>query len=861
MQRKLSAIFLILAIVGAGVAGWFAIVEWQQVPKIGVPQWAGGLVEEHVPYLYGILGAFILGYLLSFDARRSKRPFELVLPAAFAGGCVAGIVAREAISAYDMTGTIFTENPLQGVLIYTILLFVATGVLAVCLVILFEALNRTIWSTLAVGFDKKEMPNLALSANRVSLLFRPGQEGMLRSVALARFRKGVRGEVVATLQSLYDTGERDADLLEALTKAAYESNDRPRYLIHLRELHEKHPDESEISAALLEELIDQQKHSEALALMEKAGVPQTEEALDRHASLLLAEGQVERAVAVAKELGEVEGIPFRRSQKILRDILSRISEFVPALNILATHAERMGLREPRMRWLEKSLQANPRQPEIRAQLMAIFRDAGQTTKLEPLFEAAVYENPRDRDLLFEFINVLHQNEKSADALERLQAFNQRSDATAASFTLEAQIRFDKQQYDEAKEIAQNALKKHPTEDQQKRLNTILHKIEQAVLTVEVSAALDEARANLDDLPIQLNAIQRLIDGGHAEKVVRMTDDTLTRHPEARESIVERLQAFAQKPDVPFSILNLLADQYSLQNKLDQSLEIVQAMTNRSIDKVSTVRDASQKILRRSPHHLPTLRFMGDTYLAHGRFTDMIHSYSLYLAHGGDETDQIDRALAKAYMALGDFHRARPFVNQLLETTPGDITLLKQVVPLAITAHEPEDAANFLKKLEIADPRDADLKKLKEAVEMSMGERRFAFLKRELEAGKGNTETLEQLGDIASKMGNFHDAITYYQRASRDPEDAYRGRRCTAKLAFCYLKKRLDDLASETLREITISLDDDPTELQVVMDILYDIGQLFLEAKHYAKAANVFKQLCKIDAGYRDVLNKVENLRA
>src|SRR5690606_8353279 len=96
---------------------------------------------------------------------------------------------------------------------------------------------------------------------------------------------------------------------------------------------------------------------------------------------------------------------------------------------------------------------------------------------------------------------------------------------------------------------------------------------------------------------------------------------------------------------------------------------VKIMADRAMDKVSTVRDASQKILRRSPHHLATLRYMGDTFLAHGRFTEMIHSYSLYLAHGGEETEQIDRALARAYISLQDYENARRFVNQLLENLP------------------------------------------------------------------------------------------------------------------------------------------------------------------------------------------------
>jgi tetratricopeptide (TPR) repeat protein len=106
---------------------------------------------------------------------------------------------------------------------------------------------------------------------------------------------------------------------------------------------------------------------------------------------------------------------------------------------------------------------------------------------------------------------------------------------------------------------------------------------------------------------------------------------------------------------------------------------------------------------------------------------MIHSYALYLSQGGEETEQIDQALARAYLNLGDYENAKRFVNHLIAQHPDDLALLRQVIPLALEADKPEEAAEYLKKLEIAAPRDTVTKTLKERVSAGLGERRLARL--------------------------------------------------------------------------------------------------------------------------------------
>lgn len=860
MLKKLSTILLIASSVAA--AGLFAwkVTQWQAFADTPPEEAALAMVFAQDAFIAAaIFLAAFLGWLLSFNVRLLRRPFFLLSTAAIFTGALIGLVLREWPLVLELVPADAGED-------YPKLDLVAWGLVAAgALVMLalvhgFEFANRKLWPKLARNFDRRGVSSGAMFCNWMSLLFRPGQSGMLRSVALARFRKGNRGESVEVLQNLYAEGKADSDVLEALCKYASEEKDSERYLKYLRELHRQVPDEAQIRDVLLDELVEQRHHKEALELIEESGAPESVEGLERYASVLLAEGQLEKATVVAGNLGAAEGIPFRRSQALLRDLLSRMNEYVPAINILASQAERMALRDQRIRWLEKSLEADPRQREVREQLIGIYRDLNQTVRLEMLLADVVRENPEDADLNFEFVQILHGNDKTAEAMERLEKLASLRNAPAKVFLFGARVHLEEKDWEKAREMAEQARERNPNEEEKRRINDLLVKVEEAVLTEEVAHLLERARENPEDVAVQMEALERLIEGGHAQKVLALVDQILDRHPGTRREVISHLERYGEREDVPFAILNLLGDLLAKEGRFEETLECVKQMADRSMDRVATMRDGVQKVLRMAPHHLSTLRLLGDTYLEAGHFTEMIHSYSLYLSNGGEETEQIDRALAKAYITLRDYENAKRFVTQLLVSGGDESKLLKQVIPLALEGGEPEDAAEYLKKLELLDARDPDLKNLKPRVEMALGERRFSFLKRELEAGKGDTEILEQLGDIARDLANYGEAITYYQRASRARDNESLARRCTAKLAYCYMKKRLDDLCTETLKGITISLEDDPKDLSSIMDILYEIGEMMLEVKMYDKAERVFKQLCRIDAGYRDVLERIESLR-
>lgn len=886
-MRRVSSLVFFWAACLAGVGGAVLLqLFWMDEGLQGriVNQFTLDDPLAFAPLLFpvaGVLAALaVLGYLISLDPRAKGRPF-VSMAAGFAGP---GALA--AAAGYWFTLEEF-GNPALG------WLSAAGGALAGAVLILaVELFFRWFWDRALRSMDQKNLGGPALLVSRIGLLWRPGQDRLLRAVAMERFRRGARGETSAMLRDLYAAGDRDADLLEMLCRLANEEGKPAEYLTYLRQLLEKFPNDEQLQEAYLDELLEQGHEEEALDAMERYGVGgEDEEALAAYASLLVAARRFPEAVQAAKRLGEVERVPMPRSNKILRDILNK-EERPDVLNILASQAERTANREAQMKWLERSLALDRNQPGKRHRLIQLYEEMDYPDRLENVLAQEVEDKPQDAALALRYAHVLMSNAKADKARAFLgrKSF-QEGPKDAERLEILAHAHFEMKDMDQARGAAEAALKVPGAHDagREGRLNMLLRRVENAILSKELAELVERAHNTPADLELNLEALRALVLGGHGERAVGLADRILTNHPAARGDVANTLEyaftkvtkAAAKEPapednggsadpkdaaaktkttGITFPLLDLLSDLQAEQGRYDAALETIKAMAARGMDPVATLRDASQKILRRSPHHLPTLSALGEAYRRAAMFTEMIHAYSLYLANGGEETEEISRALGEAYLVLKDYKSAKKHVSRLMG---GDVVeseeatrMLHRLIPMAIDSGAADEAAEFHKLLEQRAPQDKETKRLRALVSHALDSKRFAFLQREVEGGKASYDQLMELGDLSREAEDFGQAITYYQRASRQPEAS---RLPLAKLAYCYAKKRLFDMAGDTLGELKLSLQDDPAELDELMGWVYQTAELLEEAHFFNRAAAMFKQLVKIDAGYKDVLNRVEKL--
>lgn len=856
MRQGVVLGFFLLSIAMALVSGWLiggVLADPAMRESVGTRFGTGTDLEQvFVPFFYlaGVQGLLvILGYLVSLNPRARSRPWVTMTLGAFAAGFTAGA----ALYAW-VYQTLDARLWLSAV---------AAGAGASALVLGFELFNRWLWQSLVNKFDKRNMGSAALMFSRLALLWRPGQDALLLSVSMELFRRGARGEHAENLRRAYEEGKRTPELLELLCQLAASEKRPDEYLRYLRDLHEMFPEDEQLRGAFLEELLEQKRHPEALAHMEKYGVPDDEDELERYGTLLVEAGEHERALEAAARLAALEGIPMRRADAIVRAVLAADEDNLEAINLLADWAGRMARRDQQIRWLERSYSLDSSQRARGAKLAELFEAAGMMNRLEELLESMREDRPTDDELGFRYAKVLHANGRTARAIDVFKHLLDRGMDDAELHLSLAQACFEAERLEDAQRAVEAGKKATKDEESLAALKTLERRIERAAFSAELAQMLEESEQRPEDLDLQIRTLDRLVAAKHSDRAVAHADQLLRHHPAERPRVVSVLrEGLAATSEGGFQLLNFLADLQVAEGDFDEALETVNLMARRSLNPATAIRDGAQKILRRSPHHLKTLRSMGDMYKDLGQFTEMIHAYSLYLANGGEESEAMDRALANAYMSLNDYPSARRFVNSLLKSAEGEESreqnreLLRRVIPMAIDSGHAEDAAEYQKQFETLAPGDKEARKLRQSVNEALGRERFAFLQKEIEAGKGDGTTLEELGDICMDQKDHNQAITYYQRAARQPGASPIPK---VKLAYAFACKRMFDLAGETLAEITLKIDDDPAQLEDMMTWMYRTGEVLEEAHMYDRASRLFKQLMKVDAGYKDVIQRVEKL--
>ncbi len=857
MRHRISLVMLWLAPVLAFASTGLIVARFLDKGFATWVQGQFGLTDETVggPFVYVAAGLgllVVLGYLLSLDPRSERRPLVSIVAGFLGFGWLAGFAGA--------INWLYWEANVQAFGIA-----VGGAVAAVALVLAFEFVNGWLWQSMVLKFDEKRMGGAALMTSRLALLFRPGQDELLMSVTMEQVRRGQRGELVQTIRDAYAVGDRNPDLLELLCQIAAEEKKPEEYLRYLKDLFLQFPDNDQLKDAYLEELLEQNRLSEALDHIEEFGIAEDDiDALERYANLLLGARRYSDAVEVAEKMGEVEGIPMKRSDAVLRRTLELDKNCRDAANALALHAERMARKDQMIRWLDASIAIDRTQTAVAMKLADLLEEAEMIKRLESLLHDLVLDNPRDAQMRLRYAATLHDNGKLEEAAEQYGILKAAKNPPASVVVALAGIHFERDEIAEAKSAANEALSTDLDPEQQTAMRMLLRKIERAEFTAELADLLERCTAEPQNLELQLGALRRLAAAGHSERAVAHADLLLRYHAAARPQVIGLLlEAVAGLEEGGFPILSYLADLQVAEGTYDEALETVKLMAKRALNPASAIREGAQKILRRSPHHLRTLRTMGEMYQDLGQFTEMIHAWSLYLANGGEESEQIDRSLARAYLSLNEYENAKRFVTSLVEGASDaeanreNAALLKKLIPMAIDSGHAEDAERLQEKLErVTEATDKEMRRLRGRVRESVREQRIAALRAKIDAEGGDLETFEHLGDLCIEEEEFNEAITAFQRAARQKGAS---RIPQAKLAYCFARKRMFDLAGETLSEIRLTLDDDAGELDQLMVWMYRTGEALEDAHMFERASKLYKQLMKIDAGYKDVIQKVEKL--
>lgn len=115
------------------------------------------------------------------------------------------------------------------------------------------------------------------------------------------------------------------------------------------------------------------------------------------------------------------------------------------------------------------------------------------------------------------------------------------------------------------------------------------------------------------------------------------------------------------------------------------------------------------------------------------------------------------------------------------------------------------------------------------------------------------DTHFNLGIAYREMGLLDEAIGEFQLAAKDPSHLVL---CCSMLGLCFLDKGLPELAIKWYRR---ALDTPGLNEEDQLGMLYDLGNVYMQLGDNASAYNIFAELYGIDANYRDVVAKLEEL--
>jgi tetratricopeptide (TPR) repeat protein len=115
------------------------------------------------------------------------------------------------------------------------------------------------------------------------------------------------------------------------------------------------------------------------------------------------------------------------------------------------------------------------------------------------------------------------------------------------------------------------------------------------------------------------------------------------------------------------------------------------------------------------------------------------------------------------------------------------------------------------------------------------------------------DTHFNLGIAYREMGLLDEAIGEFQLAAKDPSHLVL---CCSMLGLCFLDKGLPDLAVKWYRR---ALEAPAISEEDQLGMLYDLGNVYMQVGDNATAYNTFAELYGINAHYRDVVAKLEEL--
>jgi tetratricopeptide (TPR) repeat protein len=281
------------------------------------------------------------------------------------------------------------------------------------------------------------------------------------------------------------------------------------------------------------------------------------------------------------------------------------------------------------------------------------------------------------------------------------------------------------------------------------------------------------------------------------------------------------------------------------------------MAPESLNAEATLREGAAKILRENPQHVPSLLTMARLAQEAGDSSTVLDYLNRYLEGGGERSEEVAWMEYKAATQISDHERAVRIGSELLKAHSQDLELLVSMAEHYAGLQHYEHALIYLHKARELDPENRDVMKLTRQYDEAHRRARMQELKSYLEQNPSDFARHEELGDLFFDFGELNQAIVHYQRAALGNATATVAR---AKLGYTLTVKEMYSEAEELFNEVQLTISQPVEELARLKALFYNTAQLLEKEDQFVRALHLYKRIFRIDAGYRDVVSRIERLQ-
>jgi tetratricopeptide (TPR) repeat protein len=318
-----------------------------------------------------------------------------------------------------------------------------------------------------------------------------------------------------------------------------------------------------------------------------------------------------------------------------------------------------------------------------------------------------------------------------------------------------------------------------------------------------------------------------------------------------------LSQLLEKNAENFTLLNYQRDLLMRIGDHDGVFRTSERMAVQSLNPDQVMRESCERLLQANPAHLLSLRWLTDH--AH-RTGDWAHAVELFEAlmkvapETAEDLEQLQRYF-EALAGIQDLERGVEVARRLLDRHHREVENLKILARLYQQHGQLDEARRCFLCAREVDNQDRELHDAIATLDEEIRQDRIHEIEMLLEKEPENTALHHELGDLFYSFKRYTEAIPHLQRAEADPAIA---NLCRAKIAHALALRGMLDLAHETLAEVKLQAQS-PEQLETLKAIHFNVGEIFREAGQSERALDAFKRLFRVDAGYRNVVQKLEKL--